>query len=416
MPVQQRVRVGSRYDISRLIGCLVWMLTAATLCAQQSRGHESLSACVLVVVDLSDSPENAQFQDVIRSQLELELGNVGFEVVDALRWQAARDRLGYDDRDLAVGTRAVEVGDAIGAQIVVTGFYRIEGGRIVLELKAYDVLQRAFITGVLRTGTVDLSMYTLIDTAVARMLPEIRLLAAGPLPKDVQQVKEITLYSRDEDAQVYLAGEQLVGRIQQGVLTLPYFPLAVGSTIRVEKRKEGYYTSSEDLEIGQPRVEITLRPMARKTRWATELTWSTKQLVGFGLAQRWYPMPDILFLAFEHYFYLQHNFAEGGKAVLHNDFELLVGGYPFSRVDARFRVAFSTGLGMIVTYFSLPDQPVYTDFYFNVINLSVEWNWRRWMTYLRTETLYGLGIGPNLLGRGMLGNGPVFTLGVMYKW
>jgi hypothetical protein len=269
---------------------------------------------------------------------------------------------------------------------------------------------------VVRTGTVDLSMFTLIDTAVARMVPEIRLLAAGPLPKDVRQVKEITLLSPDENAEVYLAGEQLVGQIQQGVLTLPYFPLAVGSTIRVEKRKEGYYTSTEDLQIDRPSVEITLRPMARKTRWATELNWTTKQLVGFGLAQRWYPMPDILFLAFEHYFFLQTNFTEGSRAVLHNDFELLVGGYPFSRVDARFRVAFSTGFGMILTYFSLPDQPVYTDFYFNIINVALEWNWSRWMTYLRSDALYGLGIGADILGRGMMANGPVLTAGVMYKW
>ncbi|MBN1836100.1 MAG: hypothetical protein JW820_09640, partial [Spirochaetales bacterium] len=263
---------------------------------------------------------------------------------------------------------------------------------------------------------VDLSMYTLIDAAVARMVPEIHLLAAGPLPKDVQQVKEITLLSPDEDAEIYLAGEQLVGRIQQGALTLPYFPLAVGSTIRIEKRREGYYTSTEDLEIVEPRVEITLRPLTPRTRWATELTWSTKQLLGFGLAQRWYPVTDILFLALEHYLYLQHDLTETGRAVFHHDLELLVGGYPFSRVDARFRIGLSTGLGMIVTYFSLPDQPVYTDFYFNVINLWLEWNWVRWAVFAGSEAKYAFGIGQNLLGRGMMGNGALVTVGVMYKW
>jgi hypothetical protein len=85
-------------------------------------------------------------------------------------------------------------------------------------------------------------------------------------------------------------------------------------------------------------------------------------------------------------------------------------------VDARFRVGLSTGLGMIVTYFSLPEQPVYTDFYINVINLWLEWNWSRWTTYLRSEALYGLGIGQDLLGRGMLANGAILTLGLVYKW
>jgi hypothetical protein len=371
---------------------------------------------VFVVADLSDTAENARFQEVIRAQLELELREVGFQVIETDRWQKVRDALGYSDRDLTAGTRAVEVGDALGAQIVVTGFYRIEGERIVLELKAYDVLQRAFITGVLRTGTVDLSMYTLLDTAVARMVPEIRLLVAGPLPENVRQVKEITFFSQDEGAEIYLAGEQLVGRVQQGVLTLPYFPLAVGSTIRIEKRREGYYTSTEDLEITEPRVEITLRPMTPKTRWATELTWATKQLLGFGLAQRWYPVTDILFLSLEHYFYIQHDLTATGRAVLHNDLALLVGGYPFSKVDARFRVGLSTGLGMIITYFSLPDQPVYTDFYFNVINLWLEWNWVRWTVFVRSDAMYAFGIGQNLLGRGMMGDGALVALGVMYKW
>jgi hypothetical protein len=397
-----------------LFACLGFLLPAAGAAAQEAASE--ISVCVFVIADLSDSRDNLEFQYVIRSQLELELSEAGFQVIEGSSWEPVRDRLGYTDRDLTEGTNAVKTGDAVGAQIVVTGFYRVENDRIVLELKAYDVLQRAFITGVLRTGTVDLSMYTLIDTAVARMLPEIRLLASERPPEDVQQVKEITLFSQDEGAEVYIAGEQLVGRIQQGVLTLPYFPLAVGSTIRIEKRKAGYYTSSEDLEITAPRVEVTLRPLARRTRWATELTWSTKQLVGFGLAQRWYPVTDILFLAAEHYFYLQTNFAKGGSVAFHNDLELLVGGYPFSRVDARFRIALSTGFGMIVTYFSLPDQPVYTDFYLNVINLAVEWNWSRWMTYLRSEALYSLGIGTDLLGRGMMGNGAILTLGVMYKW
>jgi hypothetical protein len=414
--LQRRVRANRRLFLPCLLSCLGLLGAAASAAAQQAPAATGPKACVFVVADLSDSPENAEFQDIIRSQLELELSQAGFQITESAKWQSARDQLGYSDRDLTRGTPAVEVGDAVGVQIVVTGFYRVESDRIVLELKAYDVLQRAFITGVLRTGTVDLSMYTLIDAAVARMLPEIRLLAAGPLPEDVQQVKEVTLFSQDEGADIYIAGEQRVGRIQQGVLTLPYFPLAVGSTIRIEKRKEGYYTATEDLEISSPQVEVTLRPLTRKTRWATELTWSTKQLLGFGLAQRWYPVTDLLFLAFEHYFYIQHDLTATGRAVLHNDLELLVGGYPFSRVDARFRVGLSTGLGMIVTYFSLPEQPVYTDFYINVINLWLEWNWSRWTTYLRSEALYGLGIGQDLLGRGMLANGAILTLGLVYKW
>ncbi|MBN1835892.1 MAG: hypothetical protein JW820_08575, partial [Spirochaetales bacterium] len=155
-------RTALRVHLSLLFAGAMYLLAAAGLSAQEPPGGRRLSACVFVIADLSDSSEHAQFQEIIRAQLELELGAAGFEVIEAKRWQAARDELGYSDRDLTAGTKAVAVGEELGAQIVVTGFYRIEEERIVLELKAYDVLQRAFITGVIRTGTVDLSMYTLI--------------------------------------------------------------------------------------------------------------------------------------------------------------------------------------------------------------------------------------------------------------
>ncbi len=372
--------------------------------------------CVFRIVDLSDSRENERFQEIIRAQLEQEMERAGYTLVSASRWEQARDGLGLTDRDLTEGTRAIAAADAAGALLAVTGFYRVEKGRIVLELKTYDVVQRAFLTGVIRTGTPDLSIYSLVGSAVAQMLPGIRLLSAGPPPGDVRQVRQITLLSPDEDVEVYLAGEQFVGRVRQGALTLPYLPLAVGSTLRIEKRKAGYYPGREDLPLDEPRVEARLKPLARQTRWATELNWTSKQLTGLGLAQRWYPRPDTLFLAAENYLYVQHTLPAPGRAVLHDDLRFLVGGYPFSKVDARFRLGLSTGLGLVVTGFTLPGQPLFMDLYLSVINTWVEWNWRGGAVYLRSEGRYALGAGRNLLGRGMVGDGPILTLGVMRKW
>ena len=407
---------GFRLCLTILIGSVLCLLAAVRPAAQESSAGPGLVACVFPIVDLSESEDNARFQEIIRRQLELELVNAGFQVLDPARRNTALEALGYRDRDLTEGTKAIAAGDALGAHIVFTGFYRVEGQRIVLALKAYDVLQQAFVTGVMRTGTVDLSVYTLIDAVVGRMVPEIRLLSLDPAALEADPVREITLYSPDEGMDVYLAGQQFAGRISEGALTLPYFPLAVGSTIQIEKRKDGYYTSREEIRIQTARVEATLRPLTRRTRWATELSWTTKQLLGFGLAQRWYPVTDVLFLAAENYFYLQHNFSEGGRPVLHDDLRLLVGGYPFSDVEARFRVGLSTGLGVILSELTVPGQPVFTDFYWSLVGTWIEWNWPRWIAYLRTEGRYGFGIGRNLLGRGMLADGPLVSLGVVYKW
>jgi hypothetical protein len=76
---------------------------------------------------------------------------------------------------------------------------------------------------------------------------------------------------------------------------------------------------------------------------------------------------------------------------------------------------------MIVTYFWLREQPMYADFYWNVINTAFELNFRKYMLYIRSEQKYALGAGPaHILGRGWFspfGDMPTtFTFGVARKW
>ena len=78
----------------------MYLLAPPALPAQEEPAAPGLSACVFVVSDLSDSAEYAQFQEIIRAQLEMELQNAGLELIEAPRWQAARDTLGYSDRDI----------------------------------------------------------------------------------------------------------------------------------------------------------------------------------------------------------------------------------------------------------------------------------------------------------------------------
>jgi hypothetical protein len=141
-------------------------------------------------------------------------------------------------------------------------------------------------------------------------------------------------------------------------------------------------------------------------------------MLGFGLAQRYYLKPDITFVAAEHYFYLQHNFA-GGLPVFHHDLRALFGAYLFTGPDSIFRLGVSTGLGFILSYFAVPGLGAFTDFYLNIVNISLELNFPRLLLYLRPEGRYALGIGRDLLGRGWLNvadGPPPITLGVVWKW
>lgn len=379
---------------------------------------EALRACVFGVVDLSPTGQNAQYEALITQQLELELSAAGFKVVPRERVARAQERAGLERRDLVAGAPALQVAAALEAAVALTGFYSVQDERIVLELKVYDVAQRALLAGTMRTGQVNLSMFTLIDGAVAQILPEVRRLAAalaGAQADQADRVRVVTLYSPDEGAEIYLPGDQFLGVIRQGALTLPPVPLALGGTLTVIKKKPGYHDDRETVKLAQPVVEASLGPLVKQTRWATELNYTSAQLMGFGLAQRYYPRPDILFLAGENYLYVQHNFLPENRPVFHDDARLLVGGYPAARVDARFRFGVSTGFGAILTWtFDLDVAPA-LDPYWNFLNAWIEWNWARTAVFLRSEGRYALGDG-GLLGQGMYGNGPVVTAGVMRKW
>jgi hypothetical protein len=221
--------------------------------------------------------------------------------------------------------------------------------------------------------------------------------------------------------QVYLGDEGLVGNISNGQLLLPPIPFAIGTKINVEKRKDGYHTGEETVKLKEPEMVIKLRPLRKQTRTATELNWTLGQMLGLGVAQRFYLKPDQTYLGVEHYFYVQHDFASE-KPVFHHDLRALFGGYVFSGPHRLLRVNISTGVGMIVTYFTIQNQPMYADFYWNLFNTTFELNFKRYLFYFRSEAKYALGLGAkDLLGRQWIGltseGGPnVFTFGIARKW
>ena len=271
-----------------------------------------------------------------------------------------------------------------------------------------------------RTARTNLSIYNAIADAAAELIPKIGPIGPPPVARS-PVVKEISLLSEDEGMQVYMGDEGLVGSITDGQLLLPPIPFAIGTKINIEKRKEGYHDGEQTVKLKDPEMVIELSPLRKQTRSATELNWTAGQLLGFGLAQRFYLKPDQTFMSFEHYFYVQHSFS-GGKPVFDHDLRALFGGYVFSGPDRLLRFNMSTGVGMIVTYFALRHQTVYADYYWNLFNVALELNFNRFLLYLRPEAKYALGIGtPNLLGREWIGltseGGPtIFTLGIARKW
>ncbi len=379
---------------------------------------QALTACVFRAVDLSPTSEYGEYQSILTDMLQAEVATSGFQVLPEDKWDVRREKRGYKDVDLLEADKALEVAAEAGARLAVSSFYRVEKGQFVLEIKCYDVQARAFIQGVLKTGRLTLAMYNLMDGAVKELLPKVRLVGKPPPPAGPAIAEQVTLLSKDEGAEILLAGSQTVGTIRDGSLLMPPIPFPVGSAITVEKRKEGFHPSRESLLLENPVQEFRLKRMRPLTRWGTELNWTYGQALGFGAAQRYYLKPDASYVAAELYNYAQTNFSSS-HPLLHHDLRVLYGGYLFTGPDDLFRLGWSTGAGVILSWFTISDQGLYGDWYLNLVNASLELNYRRFLVYLRAEGKYALGIGRNLLGSGWLSvaNGPSpFTVGFMWKW
>jgi hypothetical protein len=396
-------------------------LSTALLWSQETPvALRSFKTCLFPTVDLSASEKYREHQSIISNQLRAELKNAGLDIIPRKDWEAVRERQNVRMGELYIGESAIPVAKEAGAEIVIVSSFSVEDGLMAVDIKCYDVLQTALITGVFTTARINLSIYNSIAEAVAELIPKIKLLGPPPVEQS-PVVKEIALLSPDDEMQVYLGNEGFVGSITDGKLLLPPIPFAIGTKISIEKRKDGYHTGEETLKLKEPEMVIKLKPLRKQTRSATELNWTIGQLLGFGLAHRFYLKPDQTYLSAEHYFYVQHSFSDG-KPVFHHDLRALFGGYLFSGPHQSVRINISAGMGMIVTYFTLPDQPMYADFYWDIINMAFELNFNRFLVYLRSEVKYALGLGPkNLLGREWIsvsgeGGPTVFTLGIARKW
>jgi len=391
----------------------VFLVISANLWSQQFK------TCLFPTIDLSTTEEYREYQAIISNQLRVELRSAGFKLIPREEWEPVREQQGVRMGTLYQGNAAVKVARQVDAEIAVVSFYSVEERQLILEIKCYDVEQNALVSGVFKTARINLSVYNVIDEAVAELIPRIRLIGPPPV-NESPVVEKIALLSEDEGTEIYLGDEGFVGRITNGQLQLPPIPFAIGSQITIEKRKEAYHTGVETIKLKEPEMLIKLKPLRKKARTVTELNWTLGQFMGFGLAQRLYLNPDSFFLAGEHYFYVQHNWSDS-KPVFHHDLRLLVGGYLFTGPHATMRLNITTGFGMIATYFWLADQPMYADFYWNVINTAFELNFRKYMLYIRSEQKYALGLGPaNILGREWISafaEGPTnVTFGVARKW
>ena len=395
-------------------------------------------ACLFLQVDLSETPRSGLFRNVVTDALSVDLRRARFEVVPAPEWQEALKKAGFRDRELLDREVVLQVARELGAEVAVTGFLRVAEGRILLGFKSYETSTGELSAAVLKQGPAGLPVYALINEAAAELVP--RLLAPpSALPEReivVQQEKvltetvvreevvdsgqkiQVTLRSRDEGAEILLAGEEPVGVIEDGLLVLE---AQADSRLILTKRKEGYHEESQEFRLRGKDRRLRLRPLKLRTERSLELQYTGLQFIGLGVGYRHYLVPDRLFVGGDNYFYLQLPGPDvaGGSTLYHDDLRALFGGYLLFPPSSPFRMGLGTGVGAILTLAPIGgDLELFTDLYWNYISFWLEYSRSRWSVYYRADGKYTLGLLTNLLGRrNMSSEGPPpMTVGVMWKW
>lgn len=408
-----------------------------------AEAEEKPKVCILLQVSLSESKKWDIFRYVITDAMRVEFNLAGFSVIPGNEWWEIKKSEQLSETDLLCGANAVKLGRMTGADLVISGFVRIDRGKILFSMKSYDTATGRLTGAVIKSGRAGLQVYTLINQAAIEFMPELKK-EVTPLPQEVVIMQEervvkdityeeeisemgklirVTLLARaeDEGAEVLLAGDQLAGHITNGKLS---FATKADTKLVIVTRKEGYHPDRQVFKLGDRDKRIKLRPLMPITGRGLELEYTSMQMLGLGAAYRYYIKPDQFLVRAADYLYLQFPFLNpNARPVVHNDFMLQVGHYVLFPPSSRFRVMVSTGLGAIITLFtdfslySNMDNPIFTDFYWNILGFWLEANFSHWSYFYRVDLRYALGWGNNLMGAGQFSEGgPVLTIGAVKKW
>jgi hypothetical protein len=381
------------------------MLCIRTVAWCADNAFAGTKACILPFVDLA--PEKGEqdrkmaFSDAVRSEIQA----AGFEILPLGRTAGAGE-----------AGAAISAGLSCGADLAVSGFFSLEGDRVLVSVSCYDVNGGGLTAGFIRNWRFNLGIYTSLHSEMMELWPRVKLSGKSDQgPRATRAVlSSVTFTCAQDGMEVRLAGETSAGRVEGGKLSYETEGLLSGSSLLVEKKMEGFQTAWQTVEVGP---EIPLKPLRRESSYAIETNWTAGQLLGAGAAFRYYTIPDWFFVAASFYPYGQYSQTTGANTVLHFDLGLQAGGYLLGEPDSLFRLGASSGVGMIVStvFYS---QPVYTDLYLNVANLWLELNFPRVAFFLRPELKYSLGTGTHALEKDIMHweYGIPVTLGALFRW
>ncbi len=400
----------------------ILFLSAHPARAQQQEAVAKTQCAVFTIQDFSAGTEYKDYEQPITASVSAAFEVGGYGVIPPEKWTVEAQKRSLAARALLAETAAVSVAQAVGAALAVTGYFTVEDDSIYISLQCWDVAAGTLAAGMQQTARFNIAFYSALHDRVTEMLPQILLTrgatenAAGGVPiKRVPTLSNLTFVSPDEGMEVFLVDGTRVGAISNGKLVWKTQGLVLGSAFSVEKRKQGFDASQETVRAAS---EVRLSRLVVEQKRAVEVDWTLGQLLGLGGALRVYIRPDSTFLFFGNYVFVQPPLNSAGNPVLHYDMNLGFGTYLFFPPDAVVRLGISTGAGAILSTLTGPAAASYSDLYLDVLNWWVETRVLGPIIFLRQEWKFGTGGGSSALGTGwiMVGNFPLMTVGVVFKW
>ncbi len=377
---------------------------------------------LLPPVDVSSIDESRVFRDPLFETVERQIRERKFEIISREIMQALPEYSSLVQEPFLPADRVVPLGRSVGADVVVTTIYGLEGKRMYIHIKGFDVRTSRLAAAVAETGFAQLAGFSLGETAARRFAEDLVRYREQYDPNELitlEAIAGLTFLSEEEGMQISIDKREPIGTIEGGELEAPYVPFRVGTTIQVWKEKEGYYPIQEEVTLQEGFNRVQLAPLPKKYKNEVSAAWTLGESWGSGIEYRRYFEPDWFFVSFTGRFYIQYDTYEGSSPVFHNDISFSLGEYFFLPYDSWFRVGCSLGVGVVVTSFTESEMPVYTDYYLNILSPFLDLNFRPWTAFLMARIQFGLGMGNDFLGRGLFeiqeGGIPI-SIGVRRKW
>ncbi|MFQ3621881.1 MAG: hypothetical protein SNJ78_13175 [Spirochaetales bacterium] len=413
-----------RRDLSRFVLLmLLWLYYLRPDSVLKVWGQErSFTVLLLPPVVLTQTEESRVYFDSLYSSLEQSITGQKFQVLNRQILETLAEYNTLRNENFLTAERVVPLGRSVRADVVVASSFGLEGRRMFIHIKGFDVRTSRLAAAVSETGFAGLAGFRFTEQASLRFAENLSLYRETYDPNELitlEAIVSLRFLSSDEGMQVFLDQREPSGTIVKGEVEIPYVPLRVDDTILVRKEKEGYYPSVEKVSLQPGENRIPLKPLQKQYKNEVGVGWTLGETYGLGAEYRRYLLPDYTFLSFNGRFYVQYDTLPGSKPVLHSDFSCSLGEYLFTPHDARVRLGVTLGAGVSITSFTESEMPIYTDYYLNLGSPFLELNYSPLSYFVMVRLQYGLGMGNHLLGRKLFeieqGGIPI-TLGVRRKW